>query len=49
MAIMGNKGKKISYQAGLRAEWTDVKTTLKETQQVNPRNYVNLFPAHTLR
>ena len=43
--ILGNKHKKISYQAGLRAEWTDVKTTLKETNQVNPRNYVNLFPS----
>ncbi|MBC7827370.1 MAG: TonB-dependent receptor [Chitinophagaceae bacterium] len=43
--ILGNKSKKISYQAGLRAEWTDVKTTLKETNQVNPRNYVNLFPS----
>lgn len=43
--ILGNRGKKISYQAGLRAEWTDVKTTLKETSQVNPRNYANLFPS----
>jgi ferric enterobactin receptor len=43
--ILGNKSKKISYQAGLRAEWTDVKTTLKETFEVNPRNYVNLFPS----
>jgi ferric enterobactin receptor len=43
--ILGNKSKKISYQAGLRAEWTDVKTTLQETHQVNPRNYMNLFPS----
>jgi ferric enterobactin receptor len=43
--ILGNKSKNISYQAGLRAEWTDVKTTLKETGQENPRNYVNLFPS----
>ncbi|WP_423148369.1 TonB-dependent receptor domain-containing protein [Rubrolithibacter danxiaensis] len=43
--ILGNKGKKVAYQAGLRAEWTDVKTTLKETNQENPRNYVNLFPS----
>jgi ferric enterobactin receptor len=43
--ILGNKSKNISYQAGLRAEWTDVQTTLKETSQVNPRNYVNLFPS----
>ena len=43
--ILGNKQNKISYQAGLRAEWTDVKTTLQETHQTNPRNYVNLFPS----
>ena len=43
--ILGNKRKKFSYQAGLRAEWTDVKTTLKETNEVNPREYVNLFPS----
>lgn len=43
--ILGNKTKKFSYQAGLRAEWTDVKTTLKETNEVNPRKYTNLFPS----
>ena len=43
--ILGNQHKKISYQAGLRTEWTDVKTTLKETNEVNPRNYVSLFPS----
>ncbi len=44
-AILGNKTKKISYQAGLRAEWTNVKTTLRETNEVNPRKYANLFPS----
>ena len=44
-AILGNKSKKFSYQAGLRAEWTDVKTTLKVTNEVNPRKYNNLFPS----
>jgi len=43
--ILGNKTGKFSYQAGLRAEWTDVKTTLVETQEVNPRKYANLFPS----
>lgn len=43
--IVGNKSKKISYQAGLRAEWTDVKTTLQETHEINPRKYMNLFPS----
>ncbi len=43
--ILGNKTGKVSYQAGLRAEWTDVTTTLKETNERNPRDYVNLFPS----
>ena len=43
--ILGNKTNKISYQAGLRAEWTDVKTTLEENNEVNPRKYANLFPS----
>ncbi|MEZ4777141.1 MAG: TonB-dependent receptor [Bacteroidia bacterium] len=43
--IIGNKMNKISYQAGLRAEATDVKTTLEKTNEVNPRNYANLFPS----
>jgi ferric enterobactin receptor len=43
--IVGNKTGRISYQAGIRAEWTDVKTTLKQTNQVNPRSYANLFPS----
>jgi ferric enterobactin receptor len=42
--ILAKKGSKLSYQAGLRAEWTDVKTTLEETNEVNPRQYGNLFP-----
>ncbi len=43
--IVGNKTGRISYQAGVRAEWTDVKTTLKQTNEVNPRSYANLFPS----
>ncbi len=43
--ILGNKTGKLSYQAGLRAEWTDVKTTLEKTQEINPRKYSNLFPS----
>ena len=43
--ILGNKSSKISYQAGVRAEWTDVTTTLKKTNEKNPREYVNLFPS----
>jgi ferric enterobactin receptor len=43
--ILGNKTDKFSYQGGLRTEWTDVKTVLVKTNEVNPRNYVNLFPS----
>lgn len=43
--IVANKTKKISYQAGLRAEWTDVKTVLEKTNQENPRDYLNFFPS----
>lgn len=44
-AILSNKVKKFSYQAGLRAELTDVTTTLKQTNEINPRKYTNLFPS----
>jgi ferric enterobactin receptor len=43
--IFANKVNRISYQVGLRVESTDVKTTLRETNEVNPRKYVNLFPS----
>jgi ferric enterobactin receptor len=43
--IVGNKTGKIAYQAGLRAEWTDVETTLEKTQETNPRTYYNFFPS----
>jgi ferric enterobactin receptor len=43
--ILGNKLNKFSYQGGLRAEYTDVKTTLVKTDEVNPRQYANLFPS----
>ncbi|QJW92381.1 TonB-dependent receptor [Spirosoma taeanense] len=43
--ILGNKMRKFSYQMGVRAEWTGVTTTLKQTNDVNPRQYANLFPS----
>ena len=43
--IMGNKTNKFSYQVGLRAEWTGVTTTLKQTNEINDRKYANLFPS----
>lgn len=44
-AIMSNKVKKFSYQLGVRGELTNVTTTLKQTNQVNPRKYTNFFPS----
>ncbi|MFL0683995.1 MAG: TonB-dependent receptor domain-containing protein [Algoriphagus aquaeductus] len=43
--IVGNETGKWSYQAGLRAEHTDVNTILVETNVQNPRKYTNLFPS----
>lgn len=43
--ILANKQRRLSYQAGLRAEWTDVETRLDKTNEVNPRKYMNLFPS----
>ena len=44
-AILGNKHDKFSYQGGLRAEYTDVTTTLVTSNDINPRDYANLFPS----
>lgn len=43
--ILGNKSGKFSYQAGLRAEWTDLTTKLRQTNEVNDRSYADLFPS----
>ena len=43
--IYGNKAGAWTYQAGLRAEYTDVETILEETNEENPREYTNLFPS----
>jgi outer membrane receptor protein involved in Fe transport len=43
--ILGSKMKQFSYQFGLRAESTDIKTELEQTEEKNPRNYANLFPS----
>lgn len=36
---------KFSYQVGLRGEWSFISTTLVNTNEVNDRNYLNLFPS----
>jgi len=43
--IVGNERAKWSYQAGLRAEYTDIETRLVATKESNPRSYTNLFPS----
>ncbi|MEM8526391.1 MAG: outer membrane beta-barrel family protein [Bacteroidota bacterium] len=44
-ATFGNKVNKFSYQFGLRAEHSDVRTELEQTNEVNDRQYANLFPS----
>lgn len=44
----GNKFGKVSLQAGLRGEYTDLSTELVKTQETNPREYFNLFPSANL-
>lgn len=34
-----------SWQVGLRAEYTDIETVLKRTDERNPRSYLNWFPS----
>lgn len=43
--IVGNKMKRFSYQVGVRAEWTNVTTTLRNTNEVHNQKYNNLFPS----
>ncbi|MCB0481820.1 MAG: TonB-dependent receptor [Flavobacteriales bacterium] len=46
--MAGNKTGKVSYQAGLRTEYSDIKTDFKRTNEVNPRDYLSLFPSANL-
>ncbi len=43
--IYGNKHGKLSYQGGLRAEWSEFTTKLLKENEVNNRSYKNLFPS----
>lgn len=43
--MAGNKSGKFSYQGGVRAEFSDIKTELVETGDVNPRQYLGFFPS----
>ncbi|RAW00026.1 TonB-dependent receptor [Pseudochryseolinea flava] len=46
--MAGNKFGKVSAQAGLRGEYSDIKTELTETNDINHREYFNLFPSVNL-
>ncbi len=41
---IGNKSGRWSYQAGLRAEYSDIRTRLIQTDEENDRSYLNFFP-----
>lgn len=43
--MFGNKFKNFSYQAGLRAEYSDIGTELKIGGETNDYEYLNLFPS----
>ncbi len=42
---LGQEIGNFSYQLGLRAEYTDIRTELEETKERNDRNYFNVFPS----
>ncbi len=44
-AMASNKMNRYSYQVGLRTETTDITTDLKETNEVNDKNYTDFFPS----
>lgn len=44
-ATYGNKIRKFSYQLGLRTEYSDIRTDLQQTNEVNNQRYLNLFPS----
>jgi outer membrane receptor protein involved in Fe transport len=46
--MVGSKVKKLSYQVGLRGEYSDIITELIKTKEVNARQYFNLFPSSSL-
>lgn len=44
-SLKGDFSKKLSYQAGLRMEYSEVTGTSKTLNQVNRQDYINLFPS----
>lgn len=43
--MAGNEFGKFSVQGGLRAEYSDIKTELVDTKQINARDYLSFFPS----
>lgn len=43
--MYGKKVKKFSFQLGVRAEYSDIKTDLLGTNETNYRDYLNFFPS----
>ena len=46
--MAGNKFNRLSLQAGVRGEYSDITTELVVSNEVNPRQYFNLFPSINL-
>ncbi|MEL7251290.1 MAG: TonB-dependent receptor [Bacteroidota bacterium] len=46
--MYGNKKGNLSYQVGLRPEYTGIKTELVTTAEVNDRDFLNFFPSANL-
>jgi outer membrane receptor protein involved in Fe transport len=44
-AMASHTRNRLSYQAGLRGELTDISVALKRSDQTNFQNYINLFPS----
>ncbi len=44
-ALFGNDVGRYSYQVGLRSEYSQISTILRETQEENKNNYIDLFPS----
>lgn len=42
---IGKDFERFSFQVGLRAEYSEIKTELQQTDEINERTYPNLFPS----
>lgn len=44
-ANIGKDFERFSFQVGLRSEYSEIKTELQQTNEINDRSYTNLFPS----